>query len=171
MLALRAALAIAALALVGAAVPTAAAVPAPRVAVGMSGLRQPLPLPYDETADADRQVAQARARARAEGKKLLIDLGGNWCADCRVLAGVMALPEVGAFLRRHYVVVYVDVGRLDRNAQAARAYGVPKVTGVPALLVVDPRTGRLLNPGRIFALTDARHMTPQALANWLAQWL
>jgi hypothetical protein len=78
---------------------------------------------------------------------------------------------VSAFLRRHYVVVYVDVGRLDKNAQIARAYGVPKVTGVPALLVVDPRTDRLLNAGRIFALTDARNMTPQALADWLAQWV
>lgn len=135
----RTALAIAALALSGAVV---AAVPAPRVNTGMSGLRQPLPLPYDEAASADRQVAQAKARARAEGKKLLIDLGGNWCPDCRVLAGAMTLPEVSAFLRRHYEVVYVDVGRLDKNAQIARAYGVPKVTGVPALLVVDPRTDR-----------------------------
>jgi thiol-disulfide isomerase/thioredoxin len=148
-----------------------AAVPAPTGNTGMSGMHQPLPLPYTEAANAVRQVAQARARARAEGKKLLIDLGGNWCPDCRVLAGVMALPEVSAFLRRHYVVVYVDVGRLDRNAQIARAYGVPKVTGVPALLVVDPRTDRLLNAGRIFALTDARNMTPQALADWLAQWV
>jgi thiol:disulfide interchange protein len=134
-------------------------------------LPQPLPLPYDEAADADRQVAQAKARARAEGKRLLIDLGGNWCGDCRVLAGVMGLPEVSAFLRRHYVVVTVDVGRLDKNAQIARRYGIAQVTGVPALLVVDPRTDRLLNPGRIFALTDARHMTPQALADWLAQWV
>ncbi|MGN6357030.1 MAG: thioredoxin family protein [Novosphingobium sp.] len=165
---IRAALALAALALSAAA---PAAVPAPRVSVGMNGLRQPLPLPYDEAADADRQVAQGKARARAEGKKLLIDLGGNWCPDCRVLAGVMALPEVSAFLRRHYVVVYVDVGRLDKNGQIARAYGIAKVTGVPALLAVDPRSDRLLNPGRIFALTDARHMTPQALADWLAQWV
>lgn len=163
--------ALAGLALLAVASAAVAAVPAPHVSVGMNGLRQPLPLPYDEAADADRQVARAKARARAEGKKLLIDLGGNWCPDCRVLAGVMALPEVSAFLRRHYVVVYVDVGRLDKNTQIARAYGVPKVTGVPALLVVDPRRDRLLNPGRIFALTDARNMTPQALADWLAQWV
>lgn len=165
---IRAALVIAALLLSNV---TVAAAPAPRVSVGMNALRQPLPLPYDEAADADRQVARAKARARAEGKKLLIDLGGNWCPDCRVLAGVMALPEVSAFLRQHYVVVYVDVGRLDKNAQIARAYGVPKVVGVPALLVVDSRSDRLINPGRIFALTDARTMTPQAMADWLAQWI
>lgn len=149
-----------------------AAVLAPRVSVGsMNALPQPLPLPYDERANADRQVAAAKARARAEGKKLLIDLGGNWCPDCRGLSGVMALPEVAAFLRRHYVVVTVDIGRLDKNGQIARHYGIERLTGVPALLVVDPKRDRLLNARRIFALTDARHMTPQALADWLAQWL
>jgi thiol-disulfide isomerase/thioredoxin len=151
---------------------SAIAVPGPRVGIGsIDGLRQPLPLPYDEMANADRQVAAAKARARAEGKKLLIDLGGNWCPDCRVLAGIVALPEVDAFVRRHYVFVTVDVGRLDKNTQIARRYGIDRLKGVPALLVVDPKTDRLLNAGRIFALSDARHMTPQALADWLAQWV
>lgn len=149
-----------------------AAVPAPRVSVAsVNALHQPLPLPYDEKADADRQVAAAKARAKAKGKKLLIDLGGNWCADCRVLAGIIELPEVKAFVQKHYEVVTVDIGRMDKNQQIAAHYGVTKLDGVPALLIVDPRTDRLINKGRLFALADARHMTPQALADWLAQWL
>jgi thiol-disulfide isomerase/thioredoxin len=163
--------ALATLALLSAAAGAAAA-PAPHVGVAsLDGLHQPLPLPYDEQADASRQVAQAKARARAEGKKLLIDLGGNWCPDCRVLAGVIALPEVEAFVRRHYVVVTVDIGRMDRNLQVPQHYGMGRLEGVPAVLVVDPKTDRLVNAGHIFALADARHMTPQALADWLAQWV
>ena len=38
------------------------------------------------------------------------------------------------------------------------------------MLVVDPRTDRLVNRASIAALADARSMTPQALADWLAQW-
>jgi len=49
-------------------------------------------------------------------------------------------------------------------------YGVGHLEGVPALLVVDPRSDTLVNKGHIFALADARHMTPQALADWLASW-
>lgn len=159
------------LSLLSGVVPATAAV-APRVSVAsIDGLHQPLPFPYDEKADADRQVAQARARATAQGKKLLIDLGGNWCADCRILAGVLELPEIKAFVRKHYVVVAVDVGRFDRNAQVVRPYGVTSLKGVPALLIVDPRTNKLLNADRLFALADARNMTPQALADWLAQWV
>jgi thiol-disulfide isomerase/thioredoxin len=148
------------------------AAPAPHVSVtSIDQLHQPLPLPYDEKADADRQVALAKARAKASGKRLLIDLGGNWCPDCRVLAGIMALPEVHAFVQRHYEVITVDVGRLDKNGQIAQHYGVGKLNGVPAVLIVDPRTDKLVNDGHLFALSDARHMTPQALADWLAQWV
>ncbi len=65
----------------------------------------------------------------------------------------------------------MDVGRFDRNAQVPRRYGVNTLKGVPALLIVDPVTDKLLNKDRLFALADARSMTPQALANWLAQWV
>ncbi|MBB4147337.1 thiol-disulfide isomerase/thioredoxin [Sphingobium scionense] len=150
----------------------AAATRAPRVSIAsLEQLPQPLPLPYDVNADADRQVAAARARAKASGKRLIIDLGGNWCADCRILAGVMELPELRAFLRRHYEIVTVDVGRFDRNQQIIRHYGLDRLQGVPALLIVDPRSDKLLNRDRLSALADARHMTPQALADWLAQWI
>jgi len=152
-----------------------AAVPAPRVSIAsFEQLAQPLPRPYDEKADkaaADRAVAAAKARAIAGRKLLLIDLGGNWCADCRILAGVMDVPEVRAFVRRHYELVMVDVGQFDRNLHIPARYGITdRLKGVPSLLVVDPRTNRLLNPGRTAALADARHLTPQALADWLAQW-
>lgn len=150
-----------------------ASVPPPHVrAQNFDQLAQPLPLPYDEKADAKSAVASARARAKATHKLLLIDLGGNWCPDCRILAGTMNLPEVAAFVRRHYVVVTVDIGRFDRNLHVPARYGITqRLAGVPALLVVDPRTDTLLDAGHVAALADARSMTPQALADWLAQWV
>ena len=153
--------------------PAVAASPTPpRVGVAnFDQLAQPLPKPYDEAADANRAVATAKARALRSGKRLLIDLGGNWCADCRILAGVMALPAVRAFVERHYALVMVDVGQFDRNLQIPAHYGLKgRLEGVPSLLVIDPRTDRLLNRGHTAALADARHLSPQALADWLARW-
>ena len=145
---------------------------APRVSVSdFAGLKTPLPYPYDERADAVAQVAAAAARAKARHKLLLIDLGGNWCPDCRILAGTMELPEVKAFVRAHYEVVTVDVGRFDRNLQIPAHYGITRrLEGVPSILVVDPVRDVLVNAGHVSALSDARSMTPQALADWLAQW-
>jgi thiol-disulfide isomerase/thioredoxin len=146
------------------------AAPAPRVSVAsLAQLPTPLPYPYDPSADAKAQVARAAARARAEGKLLLIDLGGDWCTDCRLLAAVMRLPEVGAFLDAHYVTVTVDVGRMDRNLDIPARWGLRRITGVPSVLIVDG-DGRLLDAGHTEALADARSMSPQALADWLAQW-
>jgi hypothetical protein len=145
---------------------------APRVGIdSFTELATLLPFPYDEAANADAQVARAKARAKAGHKLLIIDLGGNWCGDCRILSATMERPELKAFIDRHYETVLVDVGHFDKNLQIPARYGITeRLAGVPALLIVDPKTNKLLDRGRVSALEDARHMTPQALADWLAQW-
>lgn len=150
-----------------------ARVAAPRVGVAtLNQLPQPLPLPYDTAADARAAVAAAKARALKGHKKLLIDMGGNWCLDCRLLAGVMDLPAMRGFMARHYEVVAVDIGRFDKNLDIPARYGIKgRLAGVPALLVVDPKTDRVVNAGRETALADARSLSPQGLADWLAQWV
>lgn len=147
------------------------AAPPPRVSVtSISRLPQPLPQPYDPSADADQQVASAKARAAATGKRLLIALGSNWCSDSRALAGVLELPEVTSFIAHHYVVVVVDVNRFDRNLQIPRRYGVMRLRGIPTLLVIDPKTDKLLNAGHLFELVNAGDMSPQKVVDWLAHW-
>ena len=152
--------------------PALAAVPAPHVKTqSFDNLAKPLPLPYDEQANGMAAVAKARAKARAAHKLLLVDLGGNWCLDCRILAGTVDLPEVKAWLDRHYTMVTVDVGRFDKNLDVQAHYGITgRLEGVPSLLVIDPRSDKLINEGRTAALSDARHMSPQGLADYLAQW-
>lgn len=154
------------------AVPAISATP-PRIGLtSFEQLAKPLPLPYDEQADADARVAAAKARARARHKLLLIDLGGNWCLDCRLLAGTMDTAALKTFLDRHYEIVTVDIGRFDKNLQVPAHYGLTKrLEGVPSLLIVDPRSDKLINAGRTAALADARSMSPQGLADWLAQWV
>src|SRR4051812_10837859 len=98
--------------------------PAPRLPIAsFEQLPKPLPLPYDGNADADKAVAAAKVRARHSGKRLLIDLGGNWCLDCRLLAGTMELPALKTWLARRYEIVTVDVGRFDKNLQIPAHYG------------------------------------------------
>ncbi|MGA0603545.1 thioredoxin family protein [Caulobacter sp. KR2-114] len=150
--------------------PGAQAAPAPHVSIAsLKQLPTPLPYPYDVDADAEAAVKAALARARVGHKRVLLDLGGNWCADCRILAAVLQLPEIAAFMKAHYEVVTVDVGRYDRNMQIPARYGLARLPGAPTVLVLDEH-GRLINAGHESALTDARSMTPQALADWLASW-
>ena len=148
------------------------ATPAPRlVKASFEQLAQPLSLPYDEKADGAAAIRAATARARAHHTLLLIDLGGNWCLDCRILAGTIALPDLAPFVRAHFEVVTVDLGRYTKNMDIPEAYGAERPRGVPEVLIIAPRTGSLLNAGHVSALSDARSLSPQALADWLAQWV
>ena len=151
----------------------AAAVQPPRVSISDYGqLKTPLPYPYDEATNATAQTDKALARAKARKKLLLIKMGGNWCGDCRILQATMDLPEMKAFLGRHYEMISIDVGRMDKNLQVPARFGVKdKLEGVPAILIVDPASGKqLVARADVAALADARHMSPQALANWLAKY-
>lgn len=131
---------------------------------------QPMPVaaPYDVQADAQAQVDRAFVEAKRSGREVLLDFGGNWCPDCRVLAGVMQMPSVRPWLDAHFVVVEIDVGRRDRHMDIARRFGVT-VTSVPAVLVLTPE-GRLLDPDGARALGNARAMTAQGMVDLLAQW-
>jgi len=148
----------------------ASAATAPKLSISsLSDLSVP-DAPFDSRVNADVAVDVALARAEKSGKRVLIHLGANWCADCRILVGVMELPEMQAFLNAHYEVVSVDVGRFSRNMQIPARFGISQdLDGVPAVLIVSP-DGRLLNPGAVWAIEDVRRMTPQKLADWLAQW-
>ena len=83
----------------------------------------------------------------------------------------MDLPQLSKFIAANYEVAIVDVGRFDKNLDIPARYGIKgRMEGVPSVLIVDPRSDRLINQGHTAALADARSMTPQALADWLAGW-
>jgi len=145
--------------------------PAPRLTIAsLADLPVVERTPYDASVNAGAAVDAAFARAKKNGKRVLIDLGGNWCGDCIVLANIMQLPEMKPFLTAHFEIVAVDVGRFDKNLQIPARFGITnRLEGVPSVIIAEP-DGRFVNSGHIAALADARHMTPQAIADWLAQW-
>lgn len=137
--------------------------------VGSAALPSPLPLPYNEQADAKADVAAAIARAKANGKHVLLDFGGNWCPDCRVLGGVLEHAEVEGAVARTFEVAMIDVGRFNKNLDIAQAYGV-KITAVPTVIILDPQ-GRFLNAGHPTALSNARAMKTQAIVDTIFGWV
>jgi thiol-disulfide isomerase/thioredoxin len=132
-------------------------------------LTAPLPLPYDESADAPAQLAAAIDRAKAGGKFVLLDFGGNWCPDCRIVAGTLALDDVKPVLDRTFEVVMIDVGRLNKNLGLAAGYGV-KLSAVPTIIILDSQ-GHVMNSGNPSALSDARTMSTQAIVDTIFGWI
>lgn len=128
----------------------------------------PAVAPYDEPEKAPADVEAAFARARTNGKLVLLDFGGNWCPDCRILSGIFARPDVAAWLKENFEVVPVNVLRFTANMDIASRYGV-KITSVPTVLIVTPE-GKALNTDGSTALGNARRMSSQAVLDLIAQW-
>jgi thioredoxin 1 len=125
---------------------------------------------YDESADAAREIKAAIARASEKGRRnVVLVFGANWCTDCRALDARMHSPELAAIIKKDFVVVKVDVGRMDKNLELAAEYGVPVANGIPAIAVLDSR-GKLLYAQDQGQFADARHMTYQSVRAFFEKW-
>ena len=50
-------------------------------------------------------------------KQPVIIFGGNWCPDCRILDGTLQIPTIQKFMKEHYEIMHIDVGRYDKNME------------------------------------------------------
>lgn len=121
---------------------------------------------YSETANPRVDIAAALKRAKVEKKHVILDFGGNWCGDCLVLDLYMHQAPNGDLLKKHYIVVHVDIGHMDHNIDIATKYKVPVQRGVPALAVLDAN-GTVLwsDQNKVF-----EHTTPEDITTFLKRW-
>jgi protein disulfide-isomerase len=127
---------------------------------------------YDEKADAGRQIAAAITAASQPGKpvrNIVLVFGANWCPDCHALDDNMHKPELAALIEKHFVVVKIDVGRMDKNLDVALKHGVPVKRGIPAMAVLDSR-GKLLYAQDQGQFADARHMSYESIGEFFVKW-
>jgi len=62
----------------------------------------------------------------------MVIFGANWCPDCIVLHRLLDEPETRAYVRAHFEVVSVDLGRFNKNTDLAQRLGVNLDKGIPA---------------------------------------
>jgi len=124
---------------------------------------------YSETANPTADIAAALKKARAEHKRVLLDFGGDWCGDCQVLDIYFHQSPNADLLAKHFVVVHIYIGHMDRNLDVPKKYDVPINKGVPALAVLDAR-GKLLYSQQTGQFENMRNMSSGDVTAFLNQW-
>ena len=132
--------------------------------------QQPIPHAhiYPEVSAAQGDIATALATAKREHKRVLLDFGGDWCGDCQVLNVYFHQPDNLPILDKNFVLVDVNVGRIDQNLDIGEKYGVDLKKGVPALAVLKPDGTALY--GQSGEFTDMRHMESSSVHQFLEKW-
>jgi thiol:disulfide interchange protein len=124
---------------------------------------------YSDAADAKAEIRVALATAAREHKRVILDFGGNWCADCQLLNIYFHDPGNAGLLQTNYVLVDISVGEYDRNLDLARKYGIPLNKGVPALVVLDGQ-GRVLYAQRNGEFEKMSKLDSAAVTAFLEKW-
>jgi thiol:disulfide interchange protein len=124
---------------------------------------------YSETANPKTDIAAALKQAKVEKKRVILDFGGDWCGDCQVLDIYLHQSPNAELLKKHFVMVHIDIGRMDRNVDVAAKYKVPIEKGVPALAVLDAN-GRLLYSQQNKEFENMGRITPEDVTAFLKRW-
>lgn len=123
---------------------------------------------YSDTADAHAELRAALATALREHKRVILDFGGNWCGDCKVLDIYFHKPENEHILDANFVLLHVNIGRYDRNTDLAEKYAT-LARGVPALAILDGH-GRVIYSQRNGEFEAMRRMDPSSVSEFLEKW-
>lgn len=98
---------------------------------------------FDPARDPNKDIQDAIRETQKSHKRILLDVGGDWCIWCHRLDSLFIQNEdLAEYLNKHYVVVKINVSEENRNREFLSKY--PKVAGYPHLFVLE-RNGKLLH--------------------------
>jgi len=124
---------------------------------------------YPAPNQAKIDLAAALAASAAAHKRIILDFGGNWCPDCHVLDLYFHDPANRPILEANYILVHVNIGRMNENLDIAERYQIPLRKGVPALAVLG-EGGKLLYSQRTGEFEAMRGMKSSAVTDFLVRW-
>ena len=130
----------------------------------------PLPLPYDEKVVDSLQLDEFIDLSISKGKQPVVIFGGNWCPDCRILEGTLAMPTIKKFLQQHYQVMHIDIGRYDRNMELMDHLNIESKKGVPRVVILDLEKN-IVNTSTSSEWTTARDRKQQEIYNYFQKFL
>ncbi len=127
-----------------------------------------LPAKFDPARDAAADVAHAVALAKASGKRVIVDVGGEWCTWCHIMDRFIAAnDDVRALIDAQYVWVKVNFSKENRNEVLLGRW--PRIRGYPHLFVLDAR-GALLHSQNTSALESGKGYDKQRFIAMLRAW-
>ncbi|HEY0308779.1 MAG TPA: thioredoxin family protein [Acidobacteriaceae bacterium] len=124
---------------------------------------------YNETSDAKKDISNALVLAQSTNRNVLLDFGANWCPDCQMLEVYLHQDPNSQLLEKNYILVHVDMGRMDKNLDVAYTFNVPIKKGIPALAVVQP-SGRVVFSQTAGEFANMRSMQSSSVTEFLKMW-
>lgn len=123
---------------------------------------------FDPARNPNEDLAKAMKQAAKENKRILMDVGGNWCSWCHKLDKMFKTDEdVKKTLVAKYVILKVNFSPDNENKEFLAKY--PKITGYPHLFVLDAK-GKLLHSQDTGLLETGANHDHDKVMTFLNKW-
>jgi len=123
---------------------------------------------FDPTRDAAADVRAALAEATRTHRRVILDVGGEWCGWCHVLDRYFVEhADLKALRDKHYVWLKVNFSPENKNEALLSRYG--PIEAYPWLFVLD-QDGKLLVSQRTGPLEEGPSYNFDRMKAFLTQW-
>ncbi|HEY0378187.1 MAG TPA: thioredoxin family protein [Pyrinomonadaceae bacterium] len=125
-------------------------------------------LKYDPKRDAALDIAEAAAEAGRTNKRVLVEVGGEWCIWCHHMDDFFEqYPALLELREKNFVMVKVNFSDENKNEQVLSRY--PEIQGYPHLFVLD-RDGKLLHSQDTGELEEGKSYNLARFTAFLEKW-
>jgi thiol:disulfide interchange protein len=126
------------------------------------------PLKFDPSRDPARDLDRAAGDATRAGKRIILDVGGEWCSWCHILDAFIAEhAELKAAIARDYVWLKINMSPENENKVFLSEY--PKIPGYPHLFVLE-QDGTLLHSQGTAELEEGKSYHLGRVRDFLERW-
>lgn len=123
---------------------------------------------YDESRDPAKDLQSAIAQAKKSDKRILLEVGGDWCMYCNIMDETFAgHPNLRKARDTHYVALRVNYSEGNRNAAFLSQY--PKIADYPHFFVLDS-DGTLLHSQPTHPFEHGNKYNAGKIEDFLNKW-
>ncbi len=127
-----------------------------------------MPAKFDPRRDAVKDLETALQAARTTRRRVLVEIGGEWCTWCHIMDRFLAAnSELKGMRDANFVWLKVNFSKENPNEALLARW--PKVAGYPHLFVLDA-DGRVLQSQDTSVLEAGKDYDRAAFRAFLADW-
>jgi len=124
---------------------------------------------FDPAKDPFKDLENAVVKAKSENKRIILDVGGEWCIWChRLDAFIENDDEIKGFLSDNFITVKVNFSPENKNEKFLSQY--PAIKGYPHIFVLDT-DGKFLHSQDTGLLEKEKSYDKEKILEFLKEWV